>query len=262
MSEDTNTGSTESLEQTTQEPSNPIEVQAREMGWVPKDEYTGDPTKWKSAEVFVALDEPIRRIESQSQELKQVRRALDALKEHHTKVRETEYKRAIEDLRDKRKQALVDGDIDKFDRIEEQLEIAKEEFTAIKQEANTQPEPVEVVNPEFRSWLNKNPWYESFSYMRQFADDLGVKLHRQGLSREEVLKRVEAETRKEFPNRFTNPNKEKAPDVETGGNKSGGKRGESIELTDQERNIMNTLVRSGTVTKEQYIAELKKVKGL
>jgi len=261
MSEDTNTPVDEP---SGNEPQvNETEQRARDMGWVPKDEYTGDPVKWKSAEVFVALDEPIKRIESQSQELKQVKRALDALREHHTKVAENEYQRAIRDLKAQRKQALVEGDIDSFDRLEDEIEKAKDQFIEIKQQTVQEaPAPSEVVHPEFKTWLNRNAWYESYGYMRQFADELGVKLHQKGLERAEVLKQVEQAVRKEFPLRFNNPNKANAPGVEEGGTKSGGKRGESFELNDQERNIMNTLVRSGTMTKEQYIAELKKAKGL
>ena len=264
MSEDTqNIENTEPTGNESTPQISDVEKRARDMGWVPQDEYTGDPVKWKSAEVFVALDEPIKRIESQSQELKQVRKALEALKQHHSKVAETEYQRAIRDLKSQRKQALVDGDIDTFERLEDEIEIAKEQFTTIKQAAQSPAveDPQPVVHPEFRSWLNRNSWYESYSYMRQFADDAGAKFHRQGLDRAEVLKKVEEAVRKEFPNKFTNPNKERAPGVEEGGTKS-GKRTETIELNEQERNIMNTLVRSGALTKEQYIADLKKAKGL
>lgn len=262
MSEDIQNGTDQTFESNTPV-VNEVEQRAREMGWVPKEEYTGDQTKWKSAEVFVALDEPIKRIESQSQELKQMRKALEALKQHHSKVAENEYQRALRDLKSQRKQALVDGDIDTFDRLEDEIEKAKEQFGSIRETAQAPiiEEPSNVVHPEFRSWLNRNAWYESFPYMRQFADDAGRKFHNQGLDRAEVLKKVEEAVRKEFPNKFTNPNKDKAPGVEEGGTKS-GKRAETIELTEQERNIMNTLVRSGTLTKEQYIAQLKEVKGL
>lgn len=241
-----------------------VEQRAMELGWVPKDEYNGDPQRWKSAEVFLALDEPIKRIESQSKELKAVRKALEAMQEHYSKVRETEYNRAIKDLKDARKQALVDGDIDKFEALEDQIDTFKEQAKEIKQTAQIQIEPEPVVNPEFQSWVNKNPWYESYKHMAAFADDVGMKLHAQGISRSEILKRVEEEVRKEFPNKFRNPNKDSAPAVEGNSSKrgSGVKDSGEFELTDQERNIMNTLVRSGTMTKEKYIADLRKVKGL
>lgn len=241
-----------------------VEQRATELGWVPKEEYTGDPQRWKSAEVFLALDEPIKRIESQSKELKAVRKALEAMQEHYSKVRETEYTRAIKDLKNARKQALVDGDIDKFEALEDQIDSFKEQAKEIKQTAQISIEPEPVVNPEFQSWINKNPWYESYKHMAAFADDVGMKLHAQGVSRNEILRRVEEEVRKEFPNKFRNPNRDSAPAVEGNSSKrgSGVKDSGEFELTDQERNIMNTLVRSGTMTKEKYIADLRKVKGL
>lgn len=241
-----------------------VEQRAMELGWVPKDEYSGDPQRWKSAEVFLALDEPIKRIESQSKELKAVRKALEAMQEHYSKVRETEYNRAIKDLKEARKQALVDGDLDKFEALEDQIDTFKEQAKEIKQTAQLQIEPETVVNPEFQSWVNRNPWYESYKHMAAYADELGMKLHSQGVSRAEILKRVEEEVRKEFPNKFRNSNKDNAPAVEGSTTKrsSGTKASGDFELTEQERTIMTTLVRSGAITKEKYIADLRKVKGL
>ena len=99
--------------------------------------------------------------------------------------------------------------------------------------------------------------------MRKFADDFGTNLASQGLAPADVLKQVEQAVRKEFPHKFTNPNKEHAPSVEQsrGAGKTAGKETDSF-LSDQERKVMNDLVRSGLLTKEKYIADLKAVKGL
>ncbi len=238
------------------------EQRAMDMGWVPKDQYNGDPDRWKSAEVFLALDEPIKRIESQSKELKAVRKALESLKAHHDKVRENEYKRAMEDLKGARRQAYMDGDIDKVEAIEARIDEFKAEATEIKQSAQIEVDTEPTVAPEFQSWLNKNPWYKEYKHMATFADDLGLDLHRKGFSRAEVLKKVEEEVRKEFPTKFRNPNKDNAPDVTNGAAKrnGGSKTSGELELTAQERDIMNNLVRSKLMTKEEYIAELRKVK--
>lgn len=240
-----------------------VEKRAMDMGWVPKDQYNGDPERWKSAEVFLALDEPIKRIESQSKELKAVRKALEALQEHHSKVRENEYKRAMEDLKAARRQAYQDGDLDRVEALEERIDEFKQQAEEIKQTGKIEIEPEPTVHPEFQHWLNRNPWYTSYKHMAAFADDIGLKLNAQGLSRQEVLKRVEEEVRKEFPNKFRNPNKDSAPSVESSTAKRGGSKASGeFELTEQERNIMNTLVRNKVITKEKYIADLRKVKGL
>ena len=106
-------------------------------------------------------------------------------------------------------------------------------------------------------------WYGTTSYMRKFADEIGAELASKGIAPTEVLKQVEQAVRKEFPTKFVNPNKEHAPNVEQpkGGNKPAGKDSDSF-MNEQERKVMNDLVRSGLLTKEKYIADLKAVKGL
>jgi len=83
--------------QTTQVDS--YESQAREQGWKPKEEYEGDPEKWKPAKEFVERGELFGKIDTLGKDLKETRKALKMLQEHHAKVKETEYKRAVDDLK-------------------------------------------------------------------------------------------------------------------------------------------------------------------
>jgi hypothetical protein len=268
MSEDTlNTGTTpENTEQpnTVTEPQyTEVEQRAMDMGWVPKDKYSGDPERWKSAEVFVALDEPIRKIEQQSSELKSMRKALEALREHYGKVQETEYKRALESLKASKREAMENGDFAKVNELDDKIDEFREEAKSIK---NTIPavEDAPQVAPEFAAWVRKNEWYQSQKHMAAYADEVGARLVAQGVSKYEVLKRVEEEVRKEFPNKFRNPNKDTAADLVNGSNKQGssGKGKPELELSETERTIMNTLVRGGHITKEKYIADLRRAKGI
>lgn len=239
-----------------------VEQRAIDMGWVPKEKYNGDPERWKSAEVFVALDEPIRKIEQQSAELKSMRRALDALREHYGKVQETEYKRALESLKASKKEAMENGDFAKVNELEDKIDEFREEAKNIK---NTIPavEDAPQVAPEFAAWVRRNEWYQSQRHMAAFADEVGARLISQGVSKADVLKQVEEAVRKEFPHKFRNPNKDSAAELANGSNKSGsGNKKPELELTEQERNIMNTLVRGGHITKEKYIADLRRAKGI
>ena len=47
-----------------QEPiaSDPYELEAREQGWKPQDEYEGDPNKWRPAKEFVERGELFGKI--------------------------------------------------------------------------------------------------------------------------------------------------------------------------------------------------------
>lgn len=242
-----------------------LEVEARASGWVPKDEYHGDSNKWIDAGEFVRRAPLFQKIDLQTRELKELKRGLEALKQHHAQVRETEYTRALADLKSAKKDAFIDGDADLIIEIDDKLAAVKDEQRKFAQEQAAEAVRAaapDAIHPEFAAWTKRNAWYDTSKPMRAFADALGIELRAGGMSPSEVLKQVEAQIKEEFPNKFRNPNRDKTSAVE-GSSKGGGKSGSSGEasLSEDERRIMNTFIRTGVMTKEQYIAELKKVKG-
>jgi regulator of replication initiation timing len=240
----------------------PIELKALDMGWRPKSEFNGAEEDFIDAKEFVNRKPLFDRIETQSKQIKNVTNALNALKLHYTKVQETEFNRALAALKVERKEALRDGDADKFDHLDDQIKDVESQIASVKEAAGSSAVVEETVHPEFQAWSSKNSWYNTTGYMRAFADDVGGRLAQQGLSPSEVLKQVETAVRKEFPHKFTNPNKELAPDVGSSRQPASRTKSDDIELTDTERRIMNTLIASDpkTFTKEKYLADLKKIR--
>lgn len=250
---------TENQESQVHEPTE-IEKRALEMGWRPRTEFSGEDNDFIDAKEFVQRKPLYDKIAAQGKQLKNVSTALEALKGHYTAVRETEYKRALQKLKDERKEALREGDADKVVSLEDDIKSAEEEFEQLKEE-NARPIVQEEapIHPEFTAWKDRNPWYSSTKYMREFADEYGLRLASQGMLPAEVLKKVDMAVRKEFPHKFSNPNKADAPDV--GASKTGGRtKAGDPALTEIERMTMNSLIRSGTMTKEEYLADLKKIK--
>jgi hypothetical protein len=241
-----------------------IESRAMEMGWRPKEEFAGDEDDFIDAKEFVRRQPLFDKIETSQKEVKQLRKALENFKNHYTKVKEVEYNRALAALKSERKSALENGDGDRFELIDAEIKNVEQQVKEVKQAQEAplvQDTPQEP--PEFVQWKNRNGWYDKKQYMRVFADERGVTLHSQGVSPAEVLKQVEAEVRKKFPDEFVNPRKASAPAVEEG-------RGSSItkgssfkdKLPADARSIMNSLVRSGTMTEEEYIADFKKINNI
>lgn len=243
-------------EQETPEVS-PIELRARELGWRPKEEFSGEDDNFVDAKEFVQRQPLFEKIEHQSRELKNVKKTLDALKGHYTQVRETEYQRALAALQASKAEAINEADGNRTVAIEAQIKKAEREFQQIKQADEA---PVANDPQEFVSWKSKNSWYEKDESMRMFADTYGTKLARDGMSPPEVLEAVAKKVKVEFPHKFVNPNKANAPDVGVSGGSGRTSSSERFELSDMERSIMNTLVRDGTMTKDQYIADLKKIR--
>ena len=189
----------------------PAETEALASGWVPKEEFLarGDAEehKWVDAGEFLRRGELFRKIEDQSKQLKDVRSALNEMKKLHSQVREVEYKRALDALREQKRTALQEGDADAVIAAEERIDLVKEQAKQLQQEPQEVAEKTE--HPEFVQWTSRNAWYKNSAPMKAFADALGRELAAAGNAPAEVLKKVEAEVRKEFPNKFRNPNQDK-----------------------------------------------------
>lgn len=252
-----NTPVVETPESTTQ--VDPIEAEAREQGWKPKEEYEGDPAKWRPAKEFVERGELFGKIDHMGKELKETRKALKMLQDHHTKVRETEYNRALTELKALQKKHLEEGNSDGYLETTELLTDLKAEQKArevVQQNVPNQPDP------RFINWVSANKWYEKDAEMRKYADTLGAgyAASNPGIDPEEVLQYVTKEVRTRFSTKFVNPNREKPSTVE--GASTGAANKSSFELTDDERKVMNTFVRAGVMSKEDYIAQVKQMRGV
>lgn len=235
----------------------PTEAQAREQGWVPKEEFHGEEHKWVDAGEFLRRGELFGKIESQNKELKAIRETLLQFKDHHSKVQEAAYKKAIQDLKAKKKEALLESDADLVIEVDEQLAEVRQAQAAI----NSQPKIAapQEEHPEFIAFKQKNSWYENNRKMRLWADDRGLELARSGMSPSEVLRTVEREVRQDpdFKHVFENPNRNKAGAVE-GAPRRGGSGVAAYEPSEIERKMAQKFVREGLFKNEkEYYDELR-----
>lgn len=236
------------------------ESQAREQGWKPKEEYDGEPEKWRPAKEFVERGELFGKIDNMGRELKETKKALKMLQDHHSKVRETEYKRAVDELKSLQKKHLEEGNSDGYLEATELLTDLKAEQKAREVVSESTPAP---PDPRFTSWVQKNPWYAQNQQMRDYADSIGMGYAQKNPNTdpEEVLQYVTSEVRERFKSRFENPNRQKPSSVEGASNAAPAKK-ESFQLTEEERKVMHTFERTGVMSKDEYITELKKMKGV
>lgn len=247
--------------QTTQQPEtkvDPYEEEARAQGWKPLEEYEGDPDKWRGSKEFVERGELFGKIDTLGKELKETRKALKMLQDHHSKVKETEFTRAVNELKGLQKKHLEEGNSDEYLKTTELLTDLKAEQKA--REVMSQQQ-TQQVDPRFTAWSEKNAWYDKDPEMRQFADTLGLGYAQAnpGLDPDEVLEYVTGQVKKTFKDKFENPNRTKPSAVE--GSSNAQPKKEDVQLTDDERRVMNTFVRQGIMSKEEYIAQVKAMRG-
>lgn len=237
----------------------PVQQEAMAQGWVPKEEFQGDEHKWVDAGEFLRRGELFKKIEQVSKTAKQAQQTLAEFKAHYARVKETEYQNALRALKSERRNAMAEGDFERVEAIEEKMEGVKTEAASIKEEVAVRPPE---VHPEVAAWVESNPWYNKDADMRAVADGIALQLNKEGITGLELLKSIDVKIRKIFPTKFTNPNRERPSAVESTGTKGTTRVKDDFQLSEQETRIMNGFIRDGLMTKEQYIADLKAVKGI
>lgn len=235
------------------------EQEAMKNGWRPEAEFDASKgKKWKSAEQFMELKPLFDKIDEQHKEIKSTKRALQDFGRHYERVEKAAYDRAIKELQAAKRTALEEGDLVKADEISEEIIEKRVEQQKVK--------AVEVPQTDnsaaLASWKQRNEWYQADEDMTVFADGLGNKLLAQGKDPTDILVEVERKTKVAFPHKFRNPNRDSAPRVEGGSNKKSNSRGADF-MSAEETRIMESLLKSGApITREDFIKDLKKAKGL
>lgn len=247
----------EAPEQTEAVQLNDVEQQAVEHGWKPKDQFDeSSGKKWRSAEEFMDRKSLFDKIEEQHKRIRTMEQGLRSFAEYNSTIEKKAYERALSELKHARKEALREEDLLRAEDIQDQIDALKESPPQLPKI----PTPSELPEP-IRQWREKNSWYEKDKVMTNFADGLGNRLHAQGMPPSDILVQVEREVREQFPEKFRNPNKSNAPQMETG-NKKPNSAVDAFRLTDEEDRVITNMIRAGApIKREDYIAQIKKNRG-
>lgn len=242
------------------------EQEAYADGWRPQAEFRGEPEKWVSAAEFMRRKPLFKKIDElksdgyhTKRELQELKRTLTALSEHHKKVKETEYQRAIRDLQAKKVEAIEDRNGAAVVDIDNQIDEIRAQQAELATAASKQviePQP----SAEYLNWVKENTWYTTDQEMHDFADGIGSAYFRRNphLSAADVYDHVNKKVRQAFPEKFENPNRGRAPTVDAGNGEARGtlRKGASRQLSRDEEEVMNSFVSRGIMTREEYLKEL------
>ena len=247
---------------------------AYKEGWRPKEEFSGPEGKWIPADEFMRrkpLFEKIDGLKSESfqtrKELQDLKKTLGALTEHHKKVREVEYKRALDDLKSAKAEAFENKDLQALQAIDDRMDEIKEdkrEFDArAKQEQLVASRQNAGPTPEYQAWAKENDWYTKDRRLRGIADAIGQEYIQSNpqATPNDVFKYVTEEVKKTVPEKFTNQRANR-PSAVDGGNPASqtAVRKDQIKLSPVEEEIARRFEENGVMTRDQYASELKKVR--
>ena len=254
----------------TGEEASESELQARDAGWRPKDEWDGAAEDWVSADEFNRRGELLRKIHNQNRQIKQLDGVVTTLAKQQTKIFDTGYDKAKRELRSRLREATKEGDDATADVIEERLEQLETQKAADTRELTPVPQQAQVV-PEFAGWVARNDWFVKHPEMRAYAEVIGMR-HAQeniNLSNTDVYDYVTKQVRTKFPERFGMTTKkvaakvgspvESSGDVNSGHRRDDGSGVTRVVLNAEEKAVGRALISTGIYKNmNEYAADLKK----
>jgi hypothetical protein len=264
-----------------------LEARAREMGWVPKEEFRGDHSKWTSAEDYVRRGEnmiPLLRAESR-RNAEESRRLREELAEAGKKInemsdvmaefreyaksdRERAYRQAMRELEERQTAAVAVGDTAVFQETKAQMAELERERAPRAASAAPAPPPAPATPPpvpdmpEVRAWVAKEArWFHTDPDANAFASALDTRLMRDEpeLPVIDRLAKVKAAVKKRFPEHFENQRREDAASVgfpsgsEPPARKSGKKT--YADLPAEAKKQCDKFVKDKLLTPDQYVRD-------
>ena len=231
-----------------------VEQEAQHLGWVPLEQFRGDPEKWVDADTFVKRGKEIMPILRKNNEVLQGtvgqlqakidrltelvaagQESMEAMKELHASNVRKQVEQARQELLAGLKQAKTDGDIDAEVTLQEQLGEVNNQLKTLKEAeaAVTPPEKKPAAPPEIdpltREWMTANPWFEKDKALTGLAMGLAQDLRENpttsGLTGADFYAKLDEKLAEYLPSRRSAPSK--VSETRGSGGASGGEGGKS-----------------------------------
>lgn len=181
------------------------EAEARKMGWVPKDEFKGDPDKHIDADTFYERSQtmmPILKAANKKllERMDRMDREMKKASEFFSQAETRAYERARTEIRAEMERAVEDGDLDAHRKAADKLDKLEVPTTTSTSDEGQRAE-------EFANWMTENRWYANDAF-RAFADAEADKIARtkkgflERSDLDEVAKRVKDKFGTAFPDEF------------------------------------------------------------
>jgi len=254
--------------------------EASSQGWVPKERFRGNESDWVDAETFVKRgreilpilqknnENLIKDLNHTKEQLKEFREAAEDFKKFQREAYErkaSEYERQIQAIKDSRAQAISDGDGQKVNALDDELDQAKDDLREAKQAVKDAAKPVaeptppvqNTLDPSLQTWLDRNEWFGKDKRLTGMANGIGesLRLEFPDLKGEAFLEKLDETLAEELPARF---GKKAAPTsrVESSAGRPGraGSNAQSYDNLPQDaKAACDKFVKQKLMTREEYV---------
>jgi hypothetical protein len=254
--------------------SQEVETKARRLGWVPKEDFRGDPTRWKPADEFLAHGEEILpilrqnnetlhdRLAKQERDLGEAKQVLLEMREFNRRNEQRIKSEARSEVEAEMRAAVETADTQRFDAAQARMK-AIEAPPSYQPNAGQAPPQRPYVEPAVQQWVADNPWFNNDPVLNTVAQAIHVQLGREkpGLSLSDNLAEVTREVRARFPEKFgVNVRRSDASAVATPGGAPAPRRTNKRTFDDLPQEAKDAYFRfnkmmDGKYSKDEYLAQ-------
>lgn len=186
---------------------------ARSGGWKPKEEWEGDLSEWRSAEVFNERGEWIQRHKAQQKQIDDMQSTFNTRMDNANKLHEQQIEMQKSDLIRKRDDAIDLADKTAANGFQDDID---------KLNNQTVEQPANNGQSTLDNWNSANPWILQNNPKAAYAKQQFGMYQQQGMSSDVALSNMENDVKREFPD--LNPGRDKQA-IPEGGSRPGNKRG-------------------------------------
>lgn len=225
---------------------------AREIGWVPRDEFDGPPEKWKPADDYIRAAPDIQR--TYRTEIKSLNQKLDTIARTSASIVEQRVEERVAELAQRHQKAVDDGD------PKAAFAIAREITSLTNEAPSGPPQPT----PEAQAWAERNSsWFRQpgHEYATARAIEITNMLQNQGITdHAQQLKITEQRLRQEMPDLFKSGlnGRKPAPGVHSPGSRTSGpsnRQKTAADLPPEARKIAKDMTERGVIKSEDDYAK-------
>lgn len=253
------------------------EARARALGWVPQEEFRGDPSRWRSAEEYIerGYSEPAiaratierlqSRIESQEREFGTRLRGIERMSEVALSRQRDQLVSSFDTAI---RNAAEVGDMAKFDQLtnarktavqDHDLTVAEQRWSKpsappAKAQANDLPPTEQAV---VDTWVANNKWFTSDGEMAAVADMASKRINREhpGLTASQNLAEVTRYMQRRYPEKFAARPAPNGSPVESGNRQPFGRSSAAAKLPPEALAQAQAYIKKGLIKSvDEYAA--------
>jgi len=255
------------------------ERDARQFGWVPREEFRGTDEEWVDAEAFVKRGKEInpilrknnetllKKLEQATAEIAEVKQAakeFEKFQKEQAQRKIGDMEAQIQALKESKKEAIRNNDGDSVVDIDDAIDTLKADKAKaeqeVKQPSKEEEKPsAQVLDPLVVAWMDKNEWFGANKRMTAVADVIGRELNAEqpDLRGKDFFEELDRRLQEEYPEKLGK--KERPNPVEgnrLNGNRSAGTKGRSYaSLPPDAKQACDRFVKAGLTTQDQYVAD-------